>query len=111
MSELAPTRPGRLWSGADGKFNLEAALFAISGMSGHYGTPRQSHVEQQLRAVRDNAAAEPAYWAGAVTALKAADPRKTSGIDAVTLGTVIATAEHGMRLNGSAPKAVAALTA
>lgn len=111
MTDLAPTRPGRLWSNADGKFNLETALFAIGEMGGHYGTARQSRVEQQLRSVRDNAAAEPAYWAGAVTALKAADPHKTSGIDAVTLGTVIATAEHGLKLSGAAPKAVAALTA
>lgn len=111
MTDFAPTRPGRLWSGADGKFNLETALVAIAGMSGHYGTPRQSYVEQQLRTVRDNATAEPAYWAGAVAALKATDPRKTSGIDAVTWGTVIATAEHGMRLNGPTPRAAANLTA
>lgn len=110
MSELAPTRPGRLWSGADGKFNLETALFAIGEMGGHYGTAQQPRVEQQLRYVHAGAKTEPEYWAGAITALSAATDRmsNTAGRDA--LASVIATAEHGIK-RSTAPSVAAALTA
>ncbi|MBP7253172.1 MAG: hypothetical protein KBA75_06790 [Alphaproteobacteria bacterium] len=110
MSDLAPTRPGRLWSGTDGKFNLEAALFAIGEMGGHYGTAQQPRVEQQLRYVHAGAKAEPDYWTDAITALQSANHRMTNTAGRDALASVIATAEHGLK-RGAAPSSVAALTA